>query len=107
MPARTPRQGQDIVVRVDLDVADLLPGFVANCVRHASELRHALRGADWSAAHAIAHSLHGAGGGYGLDEVSRLGREMETAAQLCDAVKLGGLAGELEDYLARVRPVFE
>jgi HPt (histidine-containing phosphotransfer) domain-containing protein len=107
MASRTPRAGQEIVVRVDLDVADLLPGFVANCVRHASELRHAVHGADWNAAHAIGHSLHGAGGGYGLDEVSRLGREMETAAQRCDALRLGGLAGELEDYLARVRPVFE
>jgi HPt (histidine-containing phosphotransfer) domain-containing protein len=106
MPPRTRRAGQDIVVRVNLDVADLLPGFVANCVRHASQLRHAVHGADWSAAHAIAHSLHGAGGGYGLDEVSRLGREMEVAAELGDAVKLGGLAAELEDYLARVRPVF-
>jgi HPt (histidine-containing phosphotransfer) domain-containing protein len=94
-------------VRVDLDVADLLPGFVANCVRHASELRRAASKADWSAAHAIAHSLHGAGGGYGLDEVSRLGREMEIPAQLGDAAKLGRLVGQLEDYLARVRPVFE
>jgi HPt (histidine-containing phosphotransfer) domain-containing protein len=92
---------------VDLDVADLLPGFVANCARHASELRHAAREADWTAAHAIAHSLHGAGGGYGLDEISRLGSEMEAAAQLGDAVKLRGLAAQLEDYLARVRPVFE
>ena len=92
---------------MDLDVADLLPGFVANCVRHASELRHAVHGADWIAAHAIAHSLHGAGGGYGLDEVSRLGMEMETAAQRGDGEKLGGLAEQLEDYLARVRPVFE
>ena len=32
---------------------------------------------------------------------------MESAAQRGDAVKLGWLAGELEDYLARVRPVFE
>jgi HPt (histidine-containing phosphotransfer) domain-containing protein len=107
MPSRIPRAGREIVVRVNLDVADLLPGFVANCVRHASELRHAVHGADWTAAQAIAHSLHGAGGGYGLDEVSRLGREMETAAQLGDAVTLGGLAEQLEDYLARVRPVFE
>jgi HPt (histidine-containing phosphotransfer) domain-containing protein len=107
MPSSPLRPGREIVVRVDLDVADLLPGFLANCVRHASELRHAAHEADWTLARTLAHSLHGAGGGYGLHEVSRLGREMETAVQRADAARVGRLATRLEDYLARLRPVFK
>jgi hypothetical protein len=55
----------------------------------------------------IGHTLHGAGGGYGLDEVSNIGRETESAAQRRDAPALRQLGERLEDYLARVKPVFE
>lgn len=98
---------REIVVRLDPMVADLLPGFMENCVRSASALRRAAEESEWAAAGMIGHTLHGAGGGYGLDEVSHIGRETEIAAQRRDAPALRRLGDRLADYLARVRPVFE
>jgi hypothetical protein len=50
--------------------------------------------------------MKGSGGGYGFDTITRLGGEMEQAARAGDGTKVLALADELEDFLARVRPVF-
>jgi HPt (histidine-containing phosphotransfer) domain-containing protein len=107
MPASSLSVRGEIVVRFDRMVADLLPGFMENCVRSAAALRRAAEESEWAAARTIGHTLHGAGGGYGLDEVSNIGRETEIAAQRRDAPALRRLGERLADYLARVRPVFE
>jgi HPt (histidine-containing phosphotransfer) domain-containing protein len=107
MPTSSLRARHEIVVRLDRMVADLLPGFMENCARSAAALRRAVEESEWAAAGMIGHTLHGAGGGYGLDEVSNIGREMEIAAQRRDAPALRRLGERLADYLARVRPVFE
>jgi HPt (histidine-containing phosphotransfer) domain-containing protein len=107
MPSRTPGAGREIVVKVDRLVADLLPGFIENCLRNATALRRAVETDDWAATRSIGHSLHGAGGGYGLHEVSNIGSEVEDAAQRRDPMALSRLVERLEDYLARIKPVFE
>jgi HPt (histidine-containing phosphotransfer) domain-containing protein len=97
----------DILVKVDRRLSDLLPRFIEKCSRDAAALRRAADASEWAAARVIGHTLHGAGGGYGLDEVSNIGRETESAAQRRDAPALRQLGERLEDYLARVKPVFE
>jgi HPt (histidine-containing phosphotransfer) domain-containing protein len=107
MPTGSLCASGEIVVRLDRMVADLLPGFMESCVRSASALRRAAEESEWAAARMIGHTLHGAGGGYGLYEVSNIGREMEIAAQRRDAPALRRLGERLADYLARMKPVFE
>jgi HPt (histidine-containing phosphotransfer) domain-containing protein len=95
----------EIVVTVDARLADLVPIFIANCRAHARTLRAAAAADDLDAARSVGHNLSGSGSSYGFDRVSQFGREIELAARGKDARALTDLAQQLEDYLARVRPV--
>jgi len=95
----------EIVVTVDAGLADLVPTFLANCRAHARTLRAAAAAGDLGAARSVGHILSGSGSSYGFDRVSEFGREIERTAGRKDARALGELAQQLEDYLARVRPV--
>ena len=55
----------------------------------------------------IGHSMKGAGGGYGFDEVTRLGDLLEQAATVEDRAAIGEVTEELADYLQRVEVVYE
>jgi HPt (histidine-containing phosphotransfer) domain-containing protein len=98
---------EDIFVKVDRRISDLVPRFIAKCSREAAALHSAAEAGDWAAARLIGHTLHGAGGGYGFDEVTNIGRETESAAERRDAPALLQLAERLADYAARLKPVFE
>ena len=95
----------EIVVTVDAALADLVPTFLANCRAHARTLRAAAAAGDLSTARSVGHNLSGSGSSYGFDRVSEFGREIERTAGAEDTRALSDLAQQLEDYLARVRPV--
>jgi HPt (histidine-containing phosphotransfer) domain-containing protein len=97
--------GDDIVVTVDAALADLVPTFLANGRAHARTLRAAAAAGDLGAARSVGHNLSGSGSSYGFDRVSEFGREIERTAGGEDTRALSELAQQLEDYLARVRPV--
>jgi HPt (histidine-containing phosphotransfer) domain-containing protein len=97
----------DIPVKVDRKLADLLPRFVGRCRDDAAALRRAADASDWAAAKRIGHTLFGSGEGYGLDEVTTIGRDVDSAGSRRDAPALRQLAGRLEDYLARIKVTFE
>jgi signal transduction histidine kinase/AmiR/NasT family two-component response regulator len=88
-------------LQIDARIADLVPRFVAMCRQECAALRRASAEGGWVAAAAIGHTLHGAGGGYGFDEVTRIGQAIEAAAQARDAAGVSALATRLEDFLAR------
>ena len=99
--------GEPIPVKLDRRIAELFPRFLANCSRDAATLRGAVDTADWAVVSRIGHTLFGLGGGYGLPEITRFGRDIELASKRRDGVQVGKLAAELADYLARLKPVFE
>ena len=94
-----------MVVTVDARLADLVPTFLANCRAQVQILCAAATAGDLGAARSVGHNLSGSGSSYGFDRVSELGREIERAAASEDTRALDDLAQQLEDYLARVRPV--
>ena len=99
--------GKEIPVRVSPSLAGLMPRFLAQCRREAVEIRRALEEGNLVAARAIGHTLTGAGGGYGLDEISLLGAEIDRAARSGDAQAVLRFVERLDEYLERVRPVFD
>ena len=107
-PAATeaPASSDGITVNVDLRLRNLAMRFLANCGHDLARLRTAIEGGDLQAARAIGHTLHGSGGSYGFEEITRLGRAIEEDAMRGDAASVTGLATQLDDYLARVRPVY-
>jgi HPt (histidine-containing phosphotransfer) domain-containing protein len=99
---RAPRHS----VRVASELRDLVPRFLANRRLDLEQLREAVARADFEEARRIGHSLRGVGGGYGFDEITRLGAEVERCAKAGG----GGLADlivKLAQYLERVEVTFE
>jgi HPt (histidine-containing phosphotransfer) domain-containing protein len=96
----------EILVQIDPDLADLIPGFLANRKRDVQSLTEALGSGDYQAIRILGHSMKGAGGGYGFDPITELGGELEEAALVRDAGKIRALTAQLAAYLARVKPVY-
>ncbi len=92
-------------VQVAGELRDLIPRFLANRRIEVEQLRNAVAHGDLEAARRIGHVLKGVGGGYGFDEISRIGGAIE------GSVRAGGrdlkeLARELADYLDGVEITF-
>ena len=98
---------EEILVKVDPILAELVPEFLARCRQSVAELRGALEAGNLTVARQIGHSLFGTGGSYGFEGIGALGREIERAARKGDADALRSLAEQLGSHVARVRPVFD
>ena len=94
-----------IVVYIDPELEDLIPGFLANRRRDVESLRLLLGQGDYAAIRLIGHSMKGAGGGYGFDPITEYGDQIETAALEGKGDVILAVTAALADYLARVRPV--
>lgn len=92
-------------VQVAGELRDLIPRFLANRRMEVEQLRDAVARGDLEAARRIGHGLKGVGGGYGFDEISRLGAEIERRAR-AGGQDLAALARELADYLDGVEITF-
>ena len=88
-------------VRVSAELRDLIPRFLANRRVEVEQLRGAIARGNLEEARRIGHGLKGVGGGYGFDEVTRIGTEIEHRAR-AGGTGLDGLARELAEYLENV-----
>ncbi|MGB1885236.1 MAG: Hpt domain-containing protein [Gammaproteobacteria bacterium] len=96
-----------IVVNVDSDLEDLIPGFMDNRRKDLVKLEEMIGARDFDALCKIGHSIKGVGGGYGFDAITDFGAVIEKAAESQDIAALGRCQAEYADYLARVDVVFE
>jgi hypothetical protein len=92
-------------VRVAGELRDLIPRFLANRRSEVARLRQSVALGDFEEARRIGHMLKGAGGGYGFDEITRIGAEIERHAAARTDVR--GLVEELGEYLDQVEVTFE
>ncbi len=95
-----------ILVTVDPDLRELIPGFLENRARDAVRMGEALARRDYESIKRLGHSMKGVGGGYGFDEITRLGAEIERAAAAGDEAALRGLQTQLDEYMRRVTVVY-
>ena len=96
-----------IVVIVDVDLEDLIPGFLENRKKELTTLRAALGEANYQSIQSIGHSMKGVGGGYGFDGITELGRDLESAAKNQDRDGLAALVEKYADYLDRIEVKYE
>lgn len=93
-------------VRIDPDLSDLLPAFIA---RKRDDLKSIIKlsgDGDFASVAGIAHKLIGEGGSFGLDAITDGGRRMEQAARARDAATAAAAANELLEYLDSVHIVY-
>ena len=93
---------EKIIVQVDPDLEDLIPGFLENRNTDVEKLRSALEDNDFENIRSIGHSIKGVGGGYGFDQMSVLGADIESAAKENNADEIGEKINQLNDYLQHV-----
>ena len=91
-----------IVVIIDPDLADLVPGFLNNRRRDVDKLTALLANGQFADIRMIGHSMKGAGGGYGFDQITDIGDALERAALAADSKIIQAGIEQLADYLARV-----
>ena len=95
-----------IIVEVDVDLEDLIPGFLERRQQDLLSLQLALDQKDFKNIGQQAHTLKGVGGGYGFDAISCISREMQLAAENSDTEEIADKIKELADYLSHVEVVF-
>ena len=93
----------DVIVLVDPEIADLVPGFLTNRRAEAQAMRRALTEPDLKGLARLGHDLRGCAPSYGFHELGRLGGEVESAAQRGNAAEVESYVSAIEDYLAAVR----
>ena len=93
---------EKIIIQVDPDLEELIPGFLENRSADIAKLRTSLEEDDFVNLQSIGHSLKGVGGGYGFDLMSELGAAIESAAKEKNADKIREKINQLDDYLQRI-----
>ena len=97
---------QPIVVQVDQDLSDLVPGFLARKREDARAVLAAVEHGDSEAVARLGHKMKGEGGSYGLDAVTDLGRELEQAGKDRDFDAARRLGRDLMNFLERLEIVY-
>lgn len=101
------RHGEKIIVHVDEEIEDLIPGFLEKWRKRAKTLQEALAKGDYGAILILGHKMKGAGGGYGFDALTDIGSCLENAAKEKNAQEIQRWIGESLYYLGNVEVVYE
>jgi HPt (histidine-containing phosphotransfer) domain-containing protein len=101
------RQEAKIIVHVDPDIADLIPGFLENRHKDIKTIGEALAQGNFETIRFLGHSMKGAGGSYGFDAITDIGRSLEQAAIAQDAGVIKKSLQELFAYLDSIEVVYK
>jgi HPt (histidine-containing phosphotransfer) domain-containing protein len=96
-----------IIIRADRDLEDLIPGYLANRRRDIAEIDSLLASHDYDAIKRLGHSMRGSGGGYGFDEITRLGMLIEQFAKEENSAGIVEQLKVLAGYLDRVEVTYD
>lgn len=100
------KQEDRIIVHVDPEIAELIPGFLENRRKDIKVMDEALRQGDFETIRILGHSMKGAGGSYGFDAVTDIGKTLEDAAENNNAKGIQRSVGELAAYLDQVEVIY-
>ncbi len=96
-----------LVVRIDPDLQDLVPIFIAHKHEDAQAIVAAIARADYEALSQLGHRIRGEGGSYGFEELTAIGAALEIAAKARDLAAVRKSAKELTAYLDSVEIVYD
>ena len=98
---------EEIVVSVEEDLEDIVPGYLKNRAGDVTAIESALEAGEYDKVRVIGHSMKGTGGGYGFDELTNIGARLEVAGKSGEPEEVRKGLGELSEYLRRVKVVYE
>ncbi len=83
-------------------VYPLIPTFLGNRRADIATIRAALTRQDYGTIRLLGHRMKGDGGSYGLDRITEIGADLETAAMVPDLAAMHRSLEDLEDFVARL-----
>jgi HPt (histidine-containing phosphotransfer) domain-containing protein len=98
----TDNEEEKIIVRVDPDLEDLVPRFLQNRENDIQLILDALSRNDYETVRILAHSMKGAGSGYGFEGITKIGGALEQAAKNQNSQEVRRRVSELSNYLKRL-----
>jgi len=98
---------EKIVVKVDPEIADLIPGFLNNREKDIKTMESCLKDGNFEQIERLGHSMKGSGAGYGFKGISEIGRFIEIAGKEKNVKKIKEGIEDLRDFLNRVEIVNE
>lgn len=96
-----------ITVKVDKDLQDLAPGYLQGRREDLKTLYSALEKIDYESIRVLGHSMKGSGGGYGFDNITEIGKQIEMAAGNQDLAAMREGIQELSQYLSCITIIYE
>jgi histidine phosphotransfer protein HptB len=98
---------EKIVVQVDADLEDLIPGYLQNRRQDVDAILQALENQNFETIRILGHTMKGTGGGYGFDAITEMGRALEAAAKDKNGPAIRQGVAALLDYLGAVEVVLQ
>ncbi|MBC7692742.1 MAG: CHASE3 domain-containing protein [Methylotenera sp.] len=96
----------DLTVRISRELEDLIPGYLSNRKAELIVLDAAVAKSDFTTLQRIGHNLRGSGSGYGLDQLSELGTQLEAAAKASDLAQATQVVGQLRSFCTELKIEF-
>lgn len=97
------KSADEILVYVDEDIADLVPEFLDGRREDVSKIERMIQENNFSVLYTLGHDMKGCGQGYGFDEISIIGKHIESAAKEQNAPEVLIWNDRLKNYLEAVR----
>ena len=95
------------VVRPDPDLEDLIPSFMQNRKNELVDLEQFISKNDFDGIRRMAHTWKGICRPYGFVHLETLSRSLEDAGERESRGDVETILGEMKDYLANVRIVYD
>jgi HPt (histidine-containing phosphotransfer) domain-containing protein len=89
--------------RIDPDIHDLVPVFLAAREKDADAIERCLRLDAFELIAALAHKIKGSGSSYGFPFISSIGEDLERGTSMHDHDAIAGSVRRLRSYLACVQ----
>ena len=94
-------------VIVDAELEPLMAGFLRNRQSDLSTLHEALERRSFDTIRIVGHTMKGIGGGYGLDEITEIGKRIELAAQEQNVAFIRQNVESLGTYLSGLEVTYQ
>ncbi|MGR3179272.1 MAG: Hpt domain-containing protein [Candidatus Anammoxibacter sp.] len=101
------KNSEGIIVHVDSELEELIPGFLKNRHEDIKSILAALGTEDFETVRILGHSMKGSGGGYGFEAITDIGKTLEQAAHEANVNEIKRITEELASYLKNLSIVYE
>lgn len=95
------------VIKVDPELAELIPGFLNNRRIDIQQIHSALKDGNYDFIKRLGHIMKGAGAGYGFEKITEIGAFIEAKAEINDREAIRGSVEELVHYLDQLEVIYE